>query len=136
MSLTVFVDSDVVISSLLSSSGAAATLFTQAECQWHVSTFSLRELVIVCRELGIAKERFKGKCTVTPLANLPKIQKTFGMFVTDIHDAHIIAGAKAVKAQFLVTYNLRHFRRDAIREQLGIIVIPPAHLLQHLRGRN
>lgn len=140
MPLKVFVDSDVVISSLLSSNGAAAALFEQTECQLYVSTFSLKELVIVCRELGIAKERLdrriKKKCRAISLTDLLKIQKTFGMFITDIHDAHIVAGAREASAQFLITYNLKHFRVDAIKEHFGIITLPPAFLLQYLRGRN
>lgn len=140
MLLKVFVDSDVVVSSLLSSSGAAAALFGQTECLFYVSTFSLKELAIVCSELGITRERLdrrvKKQCVVVSLADMPKIQTTFGAFVADIHDSHIVAGAKAASVQFLATYNLKHFRIDQIRERFGIITFPPGNFLQYLRGRN
>lgn len=50
-----------------------------------------------------------------------------------LDDAHIIAGTK--KAKFLITYNLRHFKIDKIKADLGIIILTPADFLQYLRSQ-
>ncbi len=52
------------------------------------------------------------------------------------NDAHIVLGAKQAKGKFLVTYNIKHFLVEKIREDVGIIVLTPAFLLQYLRSLN
>ena len=103
----VFVDSDVVISSLLSPAGGAAALFSLDVHHLYISTFSLKELIIVCQNLGIAKtlldRRVEERCRVIQLKNLGSIKMRFGKFVSDQNDAHIVAGAIAAKVQFLST---------------------------------
>lgn len=64
-----------------------------------------------------------------------KIKQEYWRYVTDINDAHIIAGAHAAKADFLISYNLKHYKLDKIRSELGIVILTPAMFLQYLRGR-
>lgn len=135
----VFVDTDVVISSLLSNRGAAYFLLDKQADKSIISNISKVELERVAARLEIDKERLKdlikSKFEVVKLnVNLAKIKRDFRNYTSDPNDAHIVAGAKQVKAKFLLTYNTRHFKREKIRDDFKIIVVTPAQHLQYLRS--
>lgn len=133
--MRIFVDSDVIISSLLSSRGAAYILINTSDITRTISTSSLQELHIVCNRLHIPKSRLDAliekKITVL---SLRKKTKDYQAYVTDPHDAHIIEGAVAAKTSYLVSYNLKHFKSNRIKEKFGILVMTPALFLQYLRS--
>ncbi len=141
MPIRVFVDSDVILSSLLSKTGAAHLLMQERQLKRFVSDPSRNECLRVAAELGIPKKDvqvlIRTRCTVVRLEEQKKgIVTRMGKYTLDPHDAHIVAGAAAARATFLVTYNTRHFRSEQIRDALGIIVLTPALLLQYLRSLN
>jgi predicted nucleic acid-binding protein len=57
--MRVFIDSDVVISSLLSSTGAAYFLLNQSEIEPVISSISQKELQIVVKRMGLKEENLK-----------------------------------------------------------------------------
>ena len=69
--MRVFIDSDVIISSLLSSKGVAFKLLHEKDIIPIVSTASLKELRVVCKRLHIANDALETliqkKCTVISL---------------------------------------------------------------------
>jgi len=136
----VFLDSDAIISSLLSSTGAAYACTQSSSIQKYISTLSYTELAVVCKRLKIEQSKLKklvaSECDVSeiPLTN-ESLQQRYKSFVYDPNDAHIIAGAVATKARFLITYNLKHFNAELIKREFAIIVLTPAQLLQYLRSR-
>lgn len=67
-------------------------------------------------------------------ANLEKIHKDFKDYTWDPDDAHIVAGAAEAKTKFLLTYNIRHFNIQKIKEDFDITVLTPAQYLQYLRS--
>lgn len=134
----VFVDSDVVISSLISEKGAAHLLLSEQKSKFAISNISKIELERVVSRLEIEEGRLqilvKTRLKLIKLtADLKKIKNDFKDYTTDSNDAHIIAGASRAKAKFLLTYNLKHFKRQKMNEDLGIIVLTPAQYLQYLR---
>lgn len=137
--MRIFIDSDVVISSLLSQSGAAYLLINTSSLQLFISSFSKRELEKVVQRLGIESEMLN-KIVVNNLkivnisVSLDEIKSSFGQYVTDVDDAHIVAGAKTAKAGFLITYNVRDYRIEKIKRDLNILILTPAALLQYLRS--
>ena len=140
MALKVFVDSDVVISSLISSLGAAFLLLNQtSDLDLFISNKSLEELEKVTERLHIESEglrklmrtRFK---TVILDESLEEIKSAFTDYVIDIDDAHIVAGAKKANAQFFISYNKKHFKSERIKEDFNIILTTPSNLLQYLRS--
>ena len=138
--IPVFIDSDVIISSLISSTGAASLLCKELEIDRYISNRSNKELSIVVERLGIQKDRLEelitDNCKMIEITESKKIIVTqFGKYTFDLDDCHIVAGAKKSKAKFLTTYNIRHFKIDKIKDDLGIIVLRPAQLLQYLRSR-
>lgn len=126
--MKVFVDSDVVISSLISNTGASAQLLkTNNNIAKIISNLSKKELKIVMTRLKIDKPLPKLKIVI--IDNFEK----YSAYSTDPNDAHIVAGAHQAKVNFLITYNLKHYRVERIKQDLNIIVMTPGIFLQYLR---
>ncbi len=139
-SLRVFVDSDVVISSLISQKGAAFLLLSKKDQNYYISNLSKRELAIVAGRLSINKTKLtftiKNKLKLVTIKDgLDSIKIRFSQHTKDPNDAHVIAGAVKAKVQFLLTYNLKDYKIDKIKKDFGIIVITPAKFLQYLRSQ-
>lgn len=137
--MRVFIDSDVVISSLLSSSGAAYFLLRQSLIKPVISSISLTELRTVVKIIDIEPEKLesliKERFEVFKITRvLKEIKQEYESYVTDINDAHIVAGAHCTKVRYLISYNLKHFRTDKIKDELDILLLTPALLLQYLRS--
>lgn len=139
MELKFFADSDVIISSLISSSGAAYFLFAQKQLQPVISNISHQELIVVIHRLNLDQKKFdqlvKYRLTTVNLEiSNAQIKKKYHAYVTDINDAHILAGAVKAKVRYLISYNLKHYRIEKIKEDFGIIVTTPALTLQYFRS--
>lgn len=140
MPLKVFVDSDVIISSLISSTGAASLLLNQMDqLKRLVSNISVKELEKVTERLNLDQEKLKNliqeKFSIIQIKEPVKtIKARFAMYVFDIDDAHIVAGARKSNAQFLISYNTKHFKADKLKEDFNIILTTPANFLQYLRS--
>ena len=139
MPLKVFVDSDVIISSLISSTGAAYLLLNQEKLDLAISSISLEELKIVVERLDISKDKLnaliKRRFKIVSLNDsLKKIKLEHKDYVSDINDAHIVAGAREGKVKFLISYNTKHFKAEKLKEDFNIILATPAKLLQYLRS--
>lgn len=140
MALKVFVDTDVIISSLISSTGAAFILLNQTdEIDLFVSDKSNEEIEKVINRLDLnikkAKNLISKRFSVVQLKRIQNLQSEFKNYILDINDAHIVAGAKAANVKFLISYNIRHFKADKLREDFNIILCSPGHLLQYLRSQ-
>ena len=138
--IRVFVDSDVIISSLLSQSGAAYTLLHNTkQVELYISKFSSLELQRVVERLNIKLDMLNVVTTnrlhsVKIDITYERVQHEFADYVRDPHDAHIVAGAKVAKAAFLVSYNTRHFMPEKLREDFQLILLTPGLFLQYLRS--
>lgn len=135
----IFVDTDVLVSSLLSSKGAAFYLLHKDSLDRWISSVSEQEAHRVAKQLNIATKQMnnliKDNLHVIPLSSPSEQIKTkYKDYVSDINDAHIVAGVKQAGARFLVSYNIRHFRADRLRDDFHIILLTPAFLLQYLRS--
>lgn len=134
----VFVDSDVIISSLLSEKGAAYFLLNEQKDKFTISNLSKKELRKVADRLEIGQDKLesltKGLKTIKLTQDLTKIKRDFEDYTSDVNDAHIVAGAVKAKAKFLLTYNIRHFKKHKINKDLGIVILTPAQYLQYLRS--
>jgi predicted nucleic acid-binding protein len=136
----VFVDSDVIISSLLSQTGAAYVLFHTTRQIFYYSNYSRKELAIVCRRLSISEaaldKLMRDTFTLIQIKlSQEKLNRKFSSYVFDKNDAHIMAGAVEAKVRFLITYNLKDYKADTVKEEHGVIIMTPARFLQYLRNR-
>lgn len=135
----VFVDSDVVVSSLISNKGAAYLLLNKKSLKCIISNFSILELGIVADRLGIDKAALKRLIKnrlkqVNLKENAQNLKEKFKSYVSDQNDAHIVAGAKNAGVKFLISYNVKDFKTDRIKEDFDIIVTTPANFMQYLRS--
>lgn len=140
MPIKVFVDSDVIISSLLSSSGAAFMLLNNSDnVELYLSNFSIIELERVIARLHIKPAKLNNlintRLTVVEVGeSYQAVQKQFADYVLDPHDAHIVAGGQQARATFLVSYNVRHFQAEKLKTDFPLIVMTPGNFLQYLRS--
>lgn len=139
----IFVDSDVIISAAMSHTGAAHLLLNNknSNFQLHISDISYCEVKAVATRLGmkiifIEKIINKNFYIIKLKDNSLQKLKSYEKYVYDINDAHIIMGADLCKADFLITYNIKDYRVNAIKSDLNIIVYKPAQLLQYFRSIN
>ncbi len=137
--ISTFLDSDVFISALISQRGAAYKLFNLKEVERWISTLSLKEINRVLVKKNIKKtsmiKKLKKFCRVLNLKE-EDIEERFGLFVKDINDKHVIAGAYHAKAEFLITYNKKDFVLPAIERKLGIKVLSPGEFLRKVVLKN
>lgn len=140
MTVKIFVDSDVVISSLLSPSGAASILMDDSEARLFISDISNRELIEVTKRLKIEDSKLetllKNKFKIFKLSLDRKTRMEYSAYTLDPNDVHVVVGAKKAKVKFLITYNNKHYKIEKIKQDLNIIVLRPATLLQYLRSRD
>ena len=137
--LTVFLDSDVIISSLISSSGAAHLVINKSDIDSYISNISQKELNRVADRLKIDQIKLsnliRNKLKIVKLEkSLKRIKEEFEEYTFDSDDAHILAGAKASKSSLLISYNVKDYDTEKIKNDLKIIIMTPAKLLQYLRG--
>ena len=137
--IKVFVDTDVIISSSLSKTGAAYQLLGSTTIQRFVSNFSTEEAQRTANKLGISIQEVSNQlnlCTKVEInKDLKSIIESHNVYVNDPADSHVVAGAIESKSLFLATYNLKDFRAEYIKRELDIIVLTPGTLLQFLRSR-
>lgn len=136
----IFVDSDVVISSLISQQGAAHFLINKSNLNLYISNFSYKELKIVCRRLKLNGHHFEcliknNFISIKLKQTMKKIKSGYGKYTTDKNDSHIVAGAVKAKARFIISYNIKHFKTNLIKKDFNIILLTPGHFLQYLRSQ-
>jgi predicted nucleic acid-binding protein len=138
--MKIFVDSDVIISSLRSDAGAAYLLLHTDAITPLISSFSKQEILSVLERLHMDIAPFEQlvekRVQIVGLQTTEKtIQKNFKEYVIDRHDAHIVAGAKEGNVRFLITYNLKDFKIEKIKDAFGILILTPGQFLQYVRSR-
>ncbi len=138
--LRIFTDSDVVIASMLSKSGAAYFLMQSSYVETVVTTHSLKEIGVVAHRLNIVQADQKKILNLAHSIILPitmkEAQLRYNKFVNDLNDSHIVAGAVSAGVRFLITYNLKDFQIENIKREFDIIVLTPGALLQYLRSKD
>lgn len=137
--IKIFIDSDVIISSLLSQTGATYIILNSIFLKAFISNFSYEELNRVVNKLEIDKNRLEKLVkerlkTVKIGLDKDEILNKFGNYAYDMEDVHIVAGSKVAKAKFLITFNIKDYKIKEIYRGLGIKVMRPGQLLQYLRS--
>lgn len=137
--MRIFIDSDVIIASLLSSKGASSQLLRANNIEHCISSVSQQELQIVTKRLNIKDKLLRHVLKKLEVVKLPDtieiIQEKFARYINDINDAHIVAGASAANARFLITYNVKDFIINTIKGDFDIVILTPGMFLQYLRSQ-
>lgn len=137
--IKVFLDTDVVISALLSDKGASYKLINDTKFKKIISIAIKEEITEVSRRDHINKAMVRAivkKIKIIPLfLSKENILKKYIQYVFDEEDSHVVAGAYISKADFLLTHNIRHYHVVKIKNDLGMKVIRPGDFLQYLRSQ-
>lgn len=138
MTPKIFLDSDVIVSSLISSRGASHLLLKQKQ-NYFISTLSVKEITFVIKRLSLDPRAFtklQKHSVKTIKLTKSQVTRAYNRYVLDPKDAHIVAAAKRAYCRFLITYNLKHYRSESLKRDLNIIVLTPGQYLQYQRSQN
>lgn len=138
----IFVDSDVVLSALISNKGAANFLLKEADLNLFISNISIDELERGVDKLNLDKlqltDLIKKRLKIVKFIKIKssEIKKDFKDYVFDEDDAHIVAGARKAKTKLILSYNTKDFNSLKLKDDFDIAVQTPAQFLQYLRSQN
>lgn len=137
--MKIFLDSDVIISSFISSSGASYYLLNNNlnALQLYISNFSITEIEVVTKRLNIQNKlkNLESRINIINLdTGIDNVRNLFKEYVYDVDDTHIVMGAKESKSKFLLTYNMKDYNIDLIKKDFNIIVLKPGMFIQYLRS--
>ena len=137
--LSVFLDSNIFISAILSQKGGSYRLFHEARLnniKIFSSFFVVREVMeVVERKYPSKLEKLKElfvSTSINLIKNPPEkeIQK-FIKFLDDFEDAPVIADAKFSKSDFLITLDRKHFFTPKIKNaKLSFQITNPRDFFQ------
>ncbi|MBD3280340.1 PIN domain-containing protein [Candidatus Dojkabacteria bacterium] len=131
----IFLDTDVLISSILSSRGASYWLIHKTEnLNLYTNSETLEELnKVVTRNKLTADKIYLEKLIV----NTDRTEYSdFQSLLNDRNDEHILRGAVNSNSEYLVTFNKKDYKIDLIRATFNIITLSPGEFLQYLRSLN
>ena len=131
--IQVFLDADVIISSLLSKTGASYEIINRTKVIKVISKIVKNEIEEVAKRLGLfhePKKLYKNLKIVSVNATKEDVLKSYQEYVFDREDSHVVAGAKKSKSKFLLTHNIKHYNVNKINSDLGIKVIKPNNFFQ------
>jgi len=137
--IKVFLDTDVLISALLSQKGASYKLINDTKFKKIISKTITEETNEVSRRENINKGAVRAILKKTKITSLflskEKLLKTYSKYVFDEEDSHVVAGAYISKSNFLLTHNIKHYHVVKIKNDRGIKVMRPGDFLQYLRSQ-
>ncbi|MBU4210853.1 putative toxin-antitoxin system toxin component, PIN family [Patescibacteria group bacterium] len=140
--MKIVLDSDVIIAGLISKTGAGNFLlrmFLDDKLQVLSSKEQTIEIENVLKrgrfrweEQKSLWDSFKKKTKKIKILDLNEC----GGFVLDENDAHILALAVLGKVSFLLSYNIKDFFIDKIKDKYGVLIVRPGYFIQFCRGKN
>ena len=139
--LTVFVDSSVLFAMCASATGAARELAKRA-VRGRV-TLAISDYVFEETETHLVEKapralrafRYLQKRPFWLVVEVTRREVTTAEPVTsDVFDAPIVAAAKKVRADVLVTFDRRHLLNQRVASYIGGVVVTPGQLLKTLRA--
>ncbi|MDP3994712.1 MAG: putative toxin-antitoxin system toxin component, PIN family [bacterium] len=138
--IKVLLDTDVVISSLLSVKGASYEIIhKKPNIEKVISKTIEKEASIVSERLRLNKKLLAQTFRKTKIISLDIKRKSlinkYRRYVFDTEDSHVVASAEKSSAKFLLTYNTKHYDSEKIKNDFKIIVMKPGIFLQYLRSR-
>ncbi len=141
--MKIVLDSDVIIAGLISDKGASnfilEDLLGKSNLSIYTSSQQIKEInkVLKRKELRWKEQKklwkkFQKETGKKKIGDL----KSLYPYVLDKNDAHILAVAVISKASFLLTYNLKDYFTERIKEDFEIFVVNPGYFIQFYRELN
>ncbi|MDP4008061.1 MAG: PIN domain-containing protein [Candidatus Peregrinibacteria bacterium] len=139
--MLIFIDSSVVVAALFSSTGASAEIFELCEmsfCKAVISECVVDEVERTLKKKSIEHLNiFRDLLKISKVKILPKPTKkelnTASSWIKDPDDVHILASAKSVNVDALLTLDIRHFIKDENVSRLsGLDIFTPGEFLNSI----
>ncbi|MBF0479912.1 MAG: putative toxin-antitoxin system toxin component, PIN family [Candidatus Omnitrophica bacterium] len=136
----VFLDTNIIISGLASSTGASAAILDLGEAEEIRILISQHVLIEADRVFSkkfphlIDQFRMFIKNLAPILIDDPKPSAVReASKIIDIDDAPILAAVKSQKVDYLVTLNTKHFKTNQVRNYLSTPIVTPGEFLTAFR---
>lgn len=129
-----FLDADVLFAALYSDKGSSRAVLNLPDIELITSHACVEEAE---RSLFLKYELRLLVQDTFPTVEINSFGKNFAEYshlVLDEYDRHVVAAAANTKANFLLTFNTKHYLKNKIEDELGIVVMQPKHLLFYLRN--
>ncbi len=139
--MKIFIDSSVIIAALLSHSGGSAKIMELCESkiiEGHISHQVIKEIDgVIKRKIPELAPHFKTLIQKSNLKILPSIPKEINElakgWIKDPDDAHILAAAKFINVDYLLTLDIHHFIKDEnVATQSKLKILTPKEFFQTL----
>lgn len=137
--IKVYFDASVIISALLSSTGGSAKLikFTKLQAIAGITSQTIIGEIEnrsrkINRDLKEIRQFIKNSSLVVRKGITPAENNIYE-FLVDKADAHVIAGAKLTKCDFLVTLDKKHLLNEDVKQKfLPLKIVSPKELLEEI----
>ena len=137
----VFIDTNVLIAGLASSTGASAAILDLGEAE-EIRIVISKHVLIEADRVFLAKfphliDQFRNFIkNLTPLLiDDPKPQAVReASKVIEIGDAPILAAVKSERIDYLVTLDTKHFKTNKVKEYLSTPIVTPGEFLKAFRA--
>lgn len=134
-----FVDASVLIAAVLSPTGGSSALLEMA-IRHRVELFISDDIVEeVKRNLPKLADQFQELLQLVPFTFVPLTAEDVAAVLayTPAKDAHVVAAAKKVTADYLVTFDERHLLENAeLRQAVEFDMLKPGDILRILRAKD
>ncbi len=133
--IKVFLDSDVIVSAILSSKGASFEILQNTHIKKVISEVIRAEVTEVMERLKISsgESMLQGITIMKHTVKKTRIAQMYIPYVLDEEDSHVVAGAHRSTARFLLTHNVKHYHVEKIKQDFNVITMKPGVFLQYLR---
>lgn len=137
--MRIFIDSSVIISALLSPEGGSAKIIELCEAgifDGYISGQVRNEILMVIeRKIPEIKKVFLALLNTDSLSLLETVPAKFisnaEKWISDPNDVHILAAAKFLDVDCLITLDIRHFIKDtSVAKLSGLKILPPKDFLK------
>lgn len=137
--IKVFIDSSVLIAALISKDGGSAKILSFCEAgifEGFISTQVIEEVGKTLKrkipELIDRFEKLKFKSDLRVLKKInPPVLKKAQNWIKDKKDVHILAAAKQLQVDVLLTLDLRHFIKDPeVAKKSNLQILTPGEFLK------
>lgn len=135
--IKVFLDSDVIISALLSQKGASFEILQNSQVTKFISEAIKLEVTAVAKRLNLqsfSQNIFTDMRMIKINLDKERLVEAYFPFVIDVEDSHVIAKADKAQVNFLLTHNTKHYLTEKIKMSFQIITMKPGLFLQYLRS--
>lgn len=137
--IKVFFDSSVLIASMLSETGGSAKILMYLEAKFfegYISKPVVNEVnAVIARKMPEMASIFQNLLKFSKLKIVekvePKLLKEAEKWISDKNDAPILAAAKQISADIVLTLDLRHFIYDKdVAKKCGMKILTPGEFLK------